>query len=616
MLIKALCDYYDALARKGKVLPEGYSNVKVHYLVSLTLDGRIDEIINWQEAVQVEAGKGKMKERLVPRLVVMPERTEKPGIDANIVEHRALYIFGLNYDKEIFTPEDRTGKAKKSHEALLNQNLAFLEGLDSPVVNAYRAFLSGWKPEEERENLYLKELGKAYSAAGFAFCLSGRPDVLLHKDQKLLEKWETYKREKDQGGERSVVAQCAISGEEFPIARIHSKIKGVYGGLATGSVLIGFNNPSESSYGNDQSYNSNISENVMKKYTEALNYLLNSRKHKVMLEDMTVVFWASDDNEACNDLMSALLFTNQDSMDAQQTEEMLQHMMKEAREGVARAGQIADIDKIDKNVDFYIVGMKPNSSRLAIKFFYHKRFGEILQNMAQHQADLQVSEKGKPVALWRIGKSLISPKSKNETVDIALMTKILEAVVNGTQYPESFIANAIRRVKTDQEGTMSYVHAGIIKACINRRKRLQGEEEEITLSLSKENKNPAYLSGRLFAVLERLQQDASNNSLNRTIKDAYFASASSKPALIFPKLLRLAQNHLGKVKAPVYYNKMIQEIIGKLDGEFPDTLLLQDQGRFMIGYYQQYQSFFAVNGDRTDKEQTDCDTINEKQGEE
>ena len=98
--------------------------------------------------------------------------------------------------------------------------------------------------------------------------------------------------------------------------------------------------------------------------------------------------------------------------------------------------------------------------------------------------------------------------------------------------------------------------------------------------------------------------------MNRTIKDAYFASASSKPAQIFPKLLRLAQNHLGKVKAPVYYNIMLQEIMDKLVGEFPDTLLLQDQGRFMIGYYQQYQSFFLTNEDKKNENK-----INEEQEE-
>ena len=112
------------------------------------------------------------------------------------------------------------------------------------------------------------------------------------------------------------------------------------------------------------------------------------------------------------------------------------------------------------------------------------------------------------------------------------------------------------------------------------------------MALDKGNVEPAYLCGRLFAVLERLQQEASNNSLNRTIKDAYFASASAKPALVFPKLIRLAQNHLNKVKYPSYYNRMIGEILNPMRGEFPENLLLKEQGKFIIGYYQQYQSFF------------------------
>ena len=112
------------------------------------------------------------------------------------------------------------------------------------------------------------------------------------------------------------------------------------------------------------------------------------------------------------------------------------------------------------------------------------------------------------------------------------------------------------------------------------------------MSLDKTNQSQAYLCGRLFAVLEKLQQDASNNSLNRTIKDVYFASASAKPALVFPKLIRLAQNHLNKVKYPVYYNKLIGEIMDGLKGEFPDTFRLMDQGRFDIGYYQQNQDLW------------------------
>ena len=95
--------------------------------------------------------------------------------------------------------------------------------------------------------------------------------------------------------------------------------------------------------------------------------------------------------------------------------------------------------------------------------------------------------------------------------------------------------------------------------------------------------------------LEKLQQEASGNHLNRTIKDTFFCSASTRPAMVFPRLLRLAQNHLNKSKSEVYFNKQIGEIMEYLDNEFKDILSLKEQGQFMIGYYQQYQSFFEKN---------------------
>ena len=170
----------------------------------------------------------------------------------------------------------------------------------------------------------------------------------------------------------------------------------------------------------------------------------------------------------------------------------------------------------------------------------------------------------------------------------ALFTKLLEAILYGGPYPVSLLETAVRRVKTDGDQNVNAVRTGLIKACMNR----NYIEEEFHVSLDNNNHGQAYLCGRLFAVLERVQQAASKNSLNRTIKDAYFASASSKPGIVFPKLLKLAQNHLNKLDNPVFYNKLIGEIMDQIDGEFPETLLLQDQGRFIIGYYQQTQRFF------------------------
>ena len=174
MLIKALCDYYDVLAAKGKVVPDGYTSVDVSYLVSLTPEGKVDGIIDCRRKEQIEQKSGKIKEVLNPVTMVLPKRTEKPGVDGNIVEHRPLYIFGLNYDAKSATlsPDDSTDKAKKSHDAFVKQNKEFFADLDkSEICRAYIAFLDSWKPECETNNEYILSLGKDYSTAGFAFCI-------------------------------------------------------------------------------------------------------------------------------------------------------------------------------------------------------------------------------------------------------------------------------------------------------------------------------------------------------------------------------------------------------------------------------------------------------------
>ena len=120
------------------------------------------------------------------------------------------------------------------------------------------------------------------------------------------------------------------------------------------------------------------------------------------------------------------------------------------------------------------------------------------------------------------------------------------------------------------------------------------------MSLNTENENPAYLCGRLFAVLEKLQLDAAEDKLNRTIKDAYFASACSTPAIAFSKLMRLAQYHIPKASHGSDWSYLMGEITSKLDGEFPSILTLQEQGAFILGYYHQ----FWVRKEKTEEAET------------
>ncbi len=596
MLIQALCDYADK--QKGDSLPEGWGYQEVDYRIMLTPEGTIDAIIDQRKEVVFKDKKGKEKTQLIPRKIMLPVRTQKPGIDPNIIEHRPLYIFGLNYDKDCFTPDDKTNKAKKSHDAFVKANLEFIEGLDSEICNAYRNFLLHWDPKQETENPHLLQLGKNYNGSYFSFELTGlkgNPET----DVQLQERYTTYFAEKNQAEkqEESDYVMCGILGETLPISRRHDKIK-FPGGNTVGSVLVGMNADAFESYGKTQSFNSNISETAMKKYTATLNRLLADKSHRTIIGDMVITYFAmkSDDSMEC-DLFSMLLGNPVDDSEASMNE-LFQFVKGGGYTDTAKYG-------VEKDVTFYVVGMTPNSSRICQKFIHRDTFGRLIQNLIDHQNDMKINaDNPHQIFFSTIAKQLISPKSTNEVVPPPLMTGIMLAAFKGTPYPQALLATTVRRVKTDSDEEKNHfiklndTRAGIIKACINRSLRSKGKEEEITMSLNENNLHPAYLCGRLFAVLEMVQQDSSGGGLNRTIKDSYFASACARPSSVMPKLVKLAQNHLRKLneaeyRNSIYYNKLIGEIINGIEGEYPQTLSLDDQGRFIIGYYQQNRAFYS-----------------------
>ena len=112
--------------------------------------------------------------------------------------------------------------------------------------------------------------------------------------------------------------------------------------------------------------------------------------------------------------------------------------------------------------------------------------------------------------------------------------------------------------------------------------------------LDKNYTNQGYLCGRLFAVLDKIQEDASQK---HSIRERYMNAASSTPASVFATILNLSSHHSEKLQnegRKVSYEKLKQEIITKISAEgFPAYLDLQDQGRFFVGYYHQREDFFA-----------------------
>lgn len=583
-MLRSLCEYYDLLRSRGdKELPQdGYSVVNnVGWNLVLLEDGSISAILPHVKDVVV----GK-KKKTVGLDETFPFRKSIPGIAAETIDHREKYLFGLEWDKEAQALVAGK-KAVEAFEKCREVNLAFLDGLSDPLVAAYCAFLRRWQPERETQNAFLTTLGKAYQGAKFVITLYGAETQPLNSLPSVRERWERSLEPSPENEKDAVIGQCAVSGKTGPLARLHDSVSGIKGGLATGVNLVCFNNSAFESYGREQSYNSSISVESMKKYTKALKYLVSSPKHKQIIDDMTILFWANTAGaeDPYLNVFSFAVFPSQEGISDEDLKSVFIRLA---------AGKMSDLTDIDVTTQFYVLGIKPNSSRLSVKIFERNSFGKMMRNVAKHCRDMSFSPEDRQLSLWEIDRTLQSPLT-NEAVDPALQAKLLLAVIKGTPYPQSMLTTAVRRCKTDHDDAkkkfyaVSSTRARIIKACLIRKNIISEGEYNM---LQENSTDTAYNLGRLFAVLEKVQTEALGD-INATIKDKYFSSACATPYLVFPRLLKLAQPHLAKLDDGnrIYKDKLIQEILSKIDG-FPKTCDTQRQGMFILGYYQQKQKFY------------------------
>lgn len=588
MLIKALCDYSAAANLCGDI--EAYYKQTIDFEILLALDGTVTAIQDLRKPIEGT------KRYITPELLLPEQRGNTTVIYSYLIEHRREYIFGLEREKGKNSFKTIPGKAgkKSKHDTFCERNLPFFEEIDSDICKAYCNFIRTWNPDLQTENEILLQMGANFDNARFCFGLDGSPEIMLHEDPRVKENYQALLLEEQK--EKQATQQtgfCSILGERLPICEMHDKLKGI--GSQAKLVSFGKDQTDRNafySYGKSLGYNCNISEKAMKQYTAALNFLLADNGHHKNFGDMVVVYFAMKQNDAAECDAFSLLFgdfaSDQKETVDQETEKDLNQVYNYAKTGVLK-----DLSGMDPDSIFYVAGLTANSSRICTKFVVRNRFGVILEHVAAHQKDIRILEKQKPVSMYWIQKQLVSPKSKDAKVPPPLIAGLFASILNGTRYPDALLATVIARVKTDTDETqqkkVNHIRAGLIKGCLNRKTK----KEEITMSLNLDNTNQAYLCGRLFAVLEKIQQDASGGNLNRTIKDSYFSSACSKPATVFPKLIQLTQNHLKKVEYVLFYQKLCGDIIDQLEDAFPSTLSLDEQGKFIIGYYQQNKALYA-----------------------
>lgn len=428
--------------------------------------------------------------------------------------------------------------------------------------------------------------------------------VPIHESVAVQAAWIHYRERLDSTSEFD--GQCLLTGEaNVSIARTHDKIRGVRGAQSAGASLVSVNFRSADSYDKEQSYNSPISKTAVFGYTTALNHMLASDSNRTLIGDMTVVYWADSRlvEEQVSPFISKYIHSSQTHKEETQTTAQLNDLLDRVRHGVQ-----FDPESIPgKNVpygdtQFYILGLSPNNARLAVRFFWQGSFGDLVRKLAQHAYDMALPEPGSGykdnqsiyrivTETMRVGKD---GKKVGEEPPKRLSGELLRSVLQGTAYPRSIFMMIINRIRAD--GLITQLRVSIVKAYLNRYNRSVNDnvKEELPLSLDKtENQKPAYRLGRLFAVLEKAQQEAAaSGKLNATIKDRYFSSASSNPGAVFPILIKLAQHHMSKARYGELRDREMVDIMQGIDG-FPARFDLHQQGIFILGYYHQKQDYIA-----------------------
>lgn len=590
MILQSLVNYYEILTEdpESEIPLLGYCRVKVSYALSLSQEGDLKSII----PLKILDNKGK---KYVPISMVVPEQEKKSsGVKANFLCENSSYVFGI----------DNKGKPDRSiecFEAFKNLTQLVLQNVSCDEAVALKKYVNQWNPEHALDNPILKSyLEDIISGANFVFQLDTKPGYYFQDSQSIRDAWEKYKNETSSDN----VRQCLVSGRRSGIARLHPSLKGIRGGQAMGNSLVSFNAPAYESYGNEkaQGLNAPVSEYATFAYAAVLNYLLNDHVHKFTLGDATVVFWAESPNRGFKDCMSML-------MDPGELEEIDRGEQKYVRDTSAvreiknvfekiSNGMDARIsnDLFDEKTKVYILGLSPNAARISIRFFIQDSFGSFVANIAKHYKDMSIEKQfgNEPnaIPIWRLLYETVSPKSNDKSASPLLAGATLRAILQGMPYPELLYNAVLIRIRAEK--TINYYKAAIIKAYLIRNYEKKDYGEVLRMALNEDCDKKAYVLGRLFAVLEKVQEEA-NPGINTTIKDRYFTSACATPANAFPTLLRLSNHHIAKAEYGYASENRIKALMDKLDVEnnpFPKNLSLDDQGLFILGYYQQTNNFY------------------------
>ncbi len=559
MILKALYDYYQ---RSGEeVAPLGLEYKQIGFIIVLDKDGHFSRFED-----------RRLDKKSAQQFLVMKSVGRSSAPVSNYLYDNSQYVFGYSDKGDL--------DSMRKYFDTFKSKVAEIYGMysENKAIQAVYAFYqqepSAMVEAMQQDALWddiAKNLNKKYST--FSFLIDGDTEIVASKrDLMNLATPEDTVEGK----------LCLVTGKHSKTVEVTTATM-IPGSQATAKLVAFQVNSGYDSYGKTKGNNAPISEDAEFAYTTALNHMLRPDSHnKFTVGNRTFLFWASSASQAAKeseDSLFALLGRPEtDDDDPNRRIELVRSTFMAIYNGKLSA---------DKDDTFYILGLAPNSARIAVVYWNEMPLRDFAGVISRHFEDMEMvdirKEKKPYVGLHSIlGSVTLGGKSSDAIPNMP--DAVVKSIFQGLPYPISLFQACLRRVRAEQ--SINVVRAAIMKAYLNRLN--DNNHKNIERMLDKENNNQGYLCGRLFAVLENLQYAANKQD---SIRSSYMNAASSTPAAVFSTILKLSNSHYGKLSKEnkglaVFFDNQKKEIMAMIQ-DFPTTLDLGDQGRFFLGYYHQ-----------------------------
>ena len=455
---------------------------------------------------------------------------------------------------------------------------AAAKGAAANLLGALVQFLeSGSELESARRSLSESE---ADPGENVVFGVEGA-DVMSHP--QIMAYWREQRRLKAAAGGTNR-AVCLVTGEVSDCVSTANKIKGI-GGQDT--ILISANEQAFSSFGLDKAANSPISVQAEGLVKAALDDLIRKSKEQRLVFNETIhLHWTRSP-------------IPKDPFDliAQPDEEAVKALIESVKVG-------RKIVAFDANA-YYALSLSANGARIVIRDWLESSVPEVEANIARWFQDLAIIDPEhlmpkRDFSLWGLLATLVPRKDGKPDFDKLApqaATELLYAALNGGALPQPILFAAIRRHQLE-DSKINPARLALIKACLIRSANRK-ETDTMKENLDPESKDRAYLCGQLFAVIGRLQLLALGK-VGASIAERTYGGVATRPATTFGPLFTKLPAYLKKANtrfpgSGTNKQKELESLSVRVEalGGIPQTLGLEEQGRFALGYYCQLAQYRA-----------------------